>query len=89
MALKKLVIDLPEADLADFDKLLKRSGFTSRKDLINDMWAFYDHMLTNVEKGGSLPRHETPEGREVDVAGTPFVRAKKQYEERAESKTGT
>lgn len=88
MVLKKLVIDLQEAHLADFDKLLKRTGFTSRKDLFNDMWAFYDHMLTNVERGGSLPRHETAEGREVDVAGTPFVKAKKHYEERAEPKTG-
>lgn len=89
MALKKLIIDLQEKDLRDFDNLMQRSGLSTRKELINEMWSFYDHMLTNVERGGSLPRHETPEGREVDVAGRPFTKAKKQYEERAEPKTGT
>lgn len=89
MALKKLQFEVEETDLQDIDNLAQRAGFTSRKDLVNEALAFFDHMLSNVERGGSLPRHETPEGREVDVAGRPFLKAKKQYEERVPPKTGT
>lgn len=35
--------------------LLERSGLKSQVDLINEALNLYEYMLTNLEKGGSLP----------------------------------
>ncbi len=77
--LKCVGFDMHPEAIEDLDKLVKLSGLSSRKDLLNEALSFFEFCLESTRNSGRAPTVFNENGQITEIVGGPFAKAIKAY----------